>query len=54
MNVDINKIKTEKTAVCLLENDVSPSNSAIVQGNFKCTVNLTDAEYKNNNFTTII
>lgn len=54
MNVYINKIKTEKTPVWLLENDVSPGNSAIVQGNFKCTLNLTDAEYKNTNFTTII
>ena len=53
MNVFINKIKTEKNAICLLEKDVSPSNGGLQQGNFICTVNLNDEEYKNTNFTTI-
>ena len=53
MNVFINKIKTEKNAVCILEKDVSPSNGGLQQGNFICTVNLNDEEYKNTNFTTI-
>ena len=52
MNVYINKIKNEKNAICILENDAK-SNGGLVQGNFKCTVSLSNDEYKNIDFTTI-
>ena len=53
INININKIKEEKEALCILENDVSPNNGNISQGNFKCTVNLKNDEYKNADFKTI-
>ena len=52
MNVYINKIKNEKNSICILENDAK-SNGGLVQGNFKCTVSLSNDEYKNIDFTTI-
>ena len=53
INIYINKIKVEKKAICILENDASPKNGDIVQGNFKCTVNLNNDEYKKADFKTI-
>ena len=53
LNVNINSVLTEKTAVCSLEKDVSPSNGQQVQGNFECTVSLTSSEYSNTDFQSI-
>ena len=53
INIFINQIKTEKNAICILENNVSPNNGLIEQGNFKCTLNLTNDEYNKADFKTI-
>lgn len=53
MNVLINKILTEKNAVCILEKDVSPANGAQSQGIFVCSVSLTSAEVPKTDFESI-
>ena len=53
INININKIKEEKEALCILENDVSPNIGNISQGNFKCKMNLKKEEYKNSDLKTI-
>ena len=47
----INNIKTEKNAICVLQNDVSPKSGEKVQGDFNCEVTLENDEYKNINFS---
>ena len=53
MEMEINKVITEKNAVCTLQNNVSPNSGELVQGNFICTVQLTSDEYSNTDFDTV-
>ena len=49
----INKIKTEKDAVCSLQDNVNQNSGELAQGNFICAVQLTPDEYSNIDFDTV-
>ena len=54
MEMKIDGAKTEKNAVCLLQDDVKPNSGELSQGNFVCTVQLTSSEYSNTDFESVI
>ena len=54
MNVDIDDIPTEKNFICVLENDISPIDFNLTEGNFKCTLELPEEEFKKVNYEKII
>ena len=49
----INKIKTEKDAVCSLQDNVNQNSGELAQGNFIFAVQLTPDEYSNIDFDTV-
>ena len=49
----INKIKTEKDAVCSLQDNVNQNSGELAKGNFICAVQLTPDEYSNIDFDTV-
>ena len=53
MDVVINNVKTEKNAVCTLQENVSPNSGELAQGNFNCKVQLTSDEYSKTDFDKI-
>ena len=50
MDVIINEDIVEKNATCVLEEDVSPNDGGLAQGNFICSVKLSSSEYQNTDF----
>ena len=53
MDIKINGAKTEKNANCILQDDVSPNSGELFQGNFICSVQLSEDEYDNTDFDSI-
>ena len=47
MDIIMNEDIVEKNATCVLEEDVSPNNGELAQGNFICSVKLSPSEYQN-------
>ena len=54
MEMKIDGAKTEKNAVCLLQDDIKPNSGELSQVNFVCTVQLTSSEYSNTDFESVI
>ena len=50
MEIIINGMKEEKDAICILQDNVIPNNVKLAQGNFICSVKLTQDEYNNTDF----
>ena len=53
MDVKMNNEKIVKNATCTLQDDVSPNSGGLAQGNFICSVQLTQAEYSITDFEEI-
>ena len=53
MDVIINEDIVEKNATCVLEEDVSPNDGGLAQGNFIYSVKLSSSEYQNTDFENI-
>ena len=53
MEIIINGMKEEKDAICILQDNVIPNNVKLAQGNFICSVKLTQDEYNNTDFDSI-
>ena len=53
MEMKINEAKTEKNAVCILQDNIKPNSGELSQGNFVCTVQLTSSEYSSTNFESV-
>ena len=53
MDVKMNNEKIVKNATCALHDDVSPNSGGLAQGNFICSVQLTQAEYSITDFEEI-
>ena len=53
MDVKINDERIIKNATCTLQDDVTPNSGELAQGNFICSVQLTQTEYANTDFEEI-
>ena len=53
MDVKINDERIIKNSTCTLQDDATPNNGELAQGNFICSVQLTQTEYANTDFEEI-